>query len=121
MKTLSKLMLITMVAIMLVTVALPVLAIPQNPGSAIDTSVNTDTTGMSKFAGTIVNVLTTAGMIVSVIILMVLGIKYMMGSPEEKAEYKKVLVPYIVGAALVFGALAIANFIFDMLNQTPIV
>ena len=36
----------------------------------------------------------------------------MMGSAEEKAEYKKTLMPYVIGAALVFAASAIAGIIF---------
>lgn len=37
------------------------------------------------------------GSAISVICLVVLGIKYMMGSVEEKANYKKTLVPYLLG------------------------
>ena len=48
--------------------------------------------------------------------LVVIGIKYMMGSAEEKAEYKKTLMPYIIGAALVFAASAIAGIIYGFTN-----
>ena len=44
---------------------------------------------------------------------MVLGIKYMMGSAEEKAEYKKTMIPYVVGAILIFAATTIANAVFN--------
>ena len=60
----------------------------------------------------IVTIISTIGSVVSVIVLVVLGIKYMMGSAEEKAEYKKTLMPYVIGAALVFAASAIAGIIF---------
>ena len=52
----------------------------------------------------IVSTIRIVGMIVSVGILMVLGVKYMMGSAEEKAEYKKTMIPYLVGAILIFAA-----------------
>ncbi len=65
----------------------------------------------------ILGVLTTIGMYVSVIILIILGIKYMMGSAEEKAEYKKSLMPYVIGAGLVFSASAIAQIIYDLAIQ----
>ena len=45
----------------------------------------------------------------AVVVLLVLGIKYMMGSASEKAEYKKTMIPYLVGALLIFGASAIAK------------
>lgn len=36
----------------------------------------------------------------------------MTGSVEERAEYKKTLMPYIIGAALVFAASTIAGAIY---------
>ena len=56
-------------------------------------------------------------MAVSVIVLLVLGIKYMIGSAEEKAEYKKTMIPYLVGAVLVFGASAIAQVVYSIAKQ----
>ena len=43
----------------------------------------------NELVKTIVSWLTGIGMAVSVIVLLILGIKYMIGSAEEKAEYKK--------------------------------
>lgn len=64
----------------------------------------------------IVGVLTTIGMFVSVIMLIVLGIKYMLGSTEEKAEYKKSLMPYVIGAAIVFTGSLVPNIIYKIAN-----
>ncbi len=61
----------------------------------------------------IIQIVSVIGSIASVIVLVVLGIKYMMGSAEEKAEYKKTLLPYIIGAALVFAASSIAGIVFN--------
>ena len=52
--------------------------------------------------------------LVTVIILLVLGIKYMMGSASEKAEYKKTMIPYLVGAVLIFGASAITTVVVQL-------
>ena len=62
----------------------------------------------------IVGVVQTVASIVSVAALIIIGIKYMMGSAEEKAEYKKTLLPYIIGAAFVFAASTIASIIFNL-------
>ena len=35
----------------------------------------------------------------------------MLGSAEEKAEYKKVFMPYLIGAVLLFSAAGIAQAI----------
>ena len=52
------------------------------------------------------------GVIVSVITLMVLGIKYMFGSIEEKAEYKKTAIYYIIGAVLIFSGTTVPNILY---------
>ena len=65
----------------------------------------------------VMGILQTTGIVISVLILIILGIKYMMGSAEEKAEYKKTMIPYIVGAALIFGASVIANVVFEFFSN----
>ena len=68
----------------------------------------------------ILGVLQTVGVILAVIILVILGIKYMMGSAEEKAEYKKTMVPYLVGAVFIFAAPIIANIVYNFVKSlTP--
>ncbi len=64
----------------------------------------------------IITVISTIGSVVSVIVLVVIGIKYMIGSVEEKAEYKRTLMPYVIGAGLVFAASAIAGAIYNMVK-----
>ena len=72
----------------------------------------TGTSGIADAGQQIVTILATAGSVISVIVLAILGIKYMMGSTEEKAEYKKSLLPYVIGAGLVFAAAAIASLVY---------
>ncbi len=64
----------------------------------------------------IMGIINTVGVVIAVVILMILGIKYMMGSAEEKAEYKKTMIPYIIGAVLIFGATTIANAVYNFAN-----
>lgn len=71
------------------------------------------TEDISTVGKKIMGIVQTVGVVVAVVILMVLGIKYMMGSAEEKAEYKKTMLPYIIGAVLIFGATAIANMVYN--------
>ena len=73
-----------------------------------------DSTALQTKAGKIMGMIRNVAVIASVIILMVLGVKYMLGSVEEKAEYKKSFIPLIVGIVLVVSATAIASFIFNM-------
>lgn len=47
-------------------------------------------------AGKVVGQINFLGIIISVIVLTIIGVKYMLGSIEEKAAYKETLKPYII-------------------------
>ena len=69
---------------------------------------------VTEIGNQIIGIITTIGVVVAVIVLLVLGIKYMMGSASEKAEYKKTMIPYLVGAILIFGASAITKVVVSL-------
>lgn len=73
-------------------------------------------TQITSVGSSIVGILQVVGIVLSVVILIVLGIKYMMGSSEEKAEYKKTMLPYFIGAIILFAAVNIAKVIVNMSN-----
>lgn len=70
------------------------------------------TDNVKNVGGRIVGIIQVVGTIAAVAMLIVLGIKYMMGSAEERAEYKKTMFPYIVGAVLIFAAANLAQMIY---------
>lgn len=74
--------------------------------------VKTDT--VKVMAGRILGLIRNVAIIASVVLIAVLGVKYMLGSVEEKAEYKKSFVPLIVGAVVVMAATQIATMIFSL-------
>ena len=51
----------------------------------------------------------TVGETIAVIMLIVIGIKYMTSAPEGKAEYRKIMIPYIIGAILIYTASSLAG------------
>ena len=65
----------------------------------------------------VIGVVRTIGSILSVVVLAIIGIKYMLGSVEERAEYKTSMVPYIWGAVLVFGITNILVIIMDVISS----
>lgn len=69
---------------------------------------------IEKIGNDIIQILLVIASIISVLVLIVLGIKYMFGSVEEKAEYKKTLMPYVIGATLIFASATIAGIIYDL-------
>ena len=68
-------------------------------------------------AGIIVNAITTVGTVISVIMVMSLGIKYMLASVEQKAEYKKSMIPMFIGAILLFAGSTIVSIIYQLVEQ----
>lgn len=87
------------------------------PSSVDGSGATVNTTGVQNIGQNIFAVIRTVGILLSVIILVVLGIKYMMGSAEEKAEYKKTMIPYIVGAALIFAASALSQVLYNVFSN----
>ena len=70
-----------------------------------------------RIGNSIIGTITVVASIISVIALIILGIKYMLGSVEERAEYKKVLWPYFVGAIMVFGITNIINLVINLVGN----
>ena len=70
-----------------------------------------------EIAGKVMGLIRNIAVIGGVLLLMILGIKYMMGSVEEKADYKKSLVPLIVGIIVVMAATQIMTMIFGFFNK----
>lgn len=64
--------------------------------------------------GNFIGVVQVVASILSIICLIVLGIQYMMGSVEQKAEYKKTLFPYMLGAIMVFGIGNLLSIIYNV-------
>lgn len=65
-------------------------------------------------AGKLLGALQVIGTIVSIIVLIVMGMKYMVGSASEKAEYKKTMIPYLIGALLIFTGTLLPHLIYDV-------
>ncbi len=74
---------------------------------------NEDTKDTFDKAGIILGAVRNISVVVSVISLMIIGVKYMIGSVEEKANYKQTMLPYIIGCVLAAGGTTIVTFIYN--------
>lgn len=70
---------------------------------------------LEDMAGKILGIIQLVGTSISVTMLMVIGIKYMVGSVEEKATYKKELWPYFIGALLLFSGTYFPQLIYEII------
>lgn len=79
-----------------------------------------DITGVQNVTDVLYNILLAVGIIVAVIVGLLIGIKYMTGSVAQKSETKQLLLPYIVGCVVIFGAFGIWKIVVELLNQTQV-
>jgi succinate dehydrogenase hydrophobic anchor subunit len=80
-------------------------------------SAQIDKGSLQNASSSIYNILLICGMIVAVLIGAILGIKFMIGSVEEKAEIKAALVPFVIGCIVVFGAFGIWKIVVTIGNN----
>lgn len=76
-------------------------------------SVHTATSTIETVLGT----LQTIGSVCSVIALVIIGLRYMLSSLEEKANMKGVLIYYVVGAVLVFATSNVVGLFYDIITK----
>lgn len=69
-----------------------------NKGVSIDEKKLQDTSKL------IYNILLTLGICIAVVIASILGMKFMIGSVEEKAQVKDALIPFVIGCVVISGA-----------------
>lgn len=73
-----------------------------------------DNSLMKSKSGIIIGAINIIGIIVSVITLSIIGIRYMLGSVEARAEYKQIMLPWLIGAVMVFTMTTIPNIIYNI-------
>lgn len=92
--------------------------------SGADDFINKGTNGtnvidqyqLEETSDLIYNILLGISMVLAVIVGMILGIKYMMSSTEEKAEIKETLIPYVVACVITFGAFTIWKIVINIIQ-----
>lgn len=67
--------------------------------------------------GAVINVFQIIGIGVGIVCLIMIGIKYMYGSPEHKAKIKDDSIMFIVGAILVFSSAAILQIVKMFIDE----
>ena len=90
---------------------------PDDYEPKLDSMKSGDYDRVASFAGKIINVISVIGIVISVIMIIALGIKYIVGTVEERAEYKKNMVPMLVGAIMIFSISTIVDIIYNITNS----
>ena len=65
----------------------------------------------------IYNIFFSLGVVITVLVGAILGIKYMFGSIEEQVKVKETLFPYLIGCIVIFSAFAIWKIVINILAK----
>ena len=116
MKRTIKLLTVLLIAVMVISMFSTVFASGVTPNEISASYENVDSTNMKKLAGSILGWIRNIAAILSVVLIAILGVKFMLGSTEERAEYKKSFMPLIIGLFVVLAATTIATWIWGALS-----
>jgi TRAP-type C4-dicarboxylate transport system permease small subunit len=112
---------ITKIIVALVLIATVCLAVTTVFGVTIPVASSGGVDGSGGLTGTTARILGVVKYIcyaAAVIMLVMLGVKYLTASPDGKAEIKKTAVQYVIGAVLVFAAGVILTIIQNVATAT---
>ena len=74
-------------------------------------------TAVTKTANNIIGIVQVICYAAAVIMLVLVGVKFITASPEGKAEIKKSAIQYVIGAIIVFAAGALLGVILNLSNS----
>lgn len=69
--------------------------------------------GIPAAINQMISILQYAGSGIALIVITILGMKYILASPSEKADVKKSIMPIAIGCFLLFGGVNIAKLIAE--------
>ena len=96
------------------------LAVDWNSKLSNQTSASSDSEVVQKtqkISGAAITIAQVVGVGIAVIMLIVLAMKYMTSAPSDRAEIKKHMVVYVVGALVMFSAVGILQIIKSLASN----
>jgi hypothetical protein len=85
-------------------------------------AVSASGTRTGNVINNVIGIMQVVGTGISLIVITILGIKYIIASPGEKADVKKAIMPIGIGCILLFGAVnlmaALEDFAPSVLNNS---
>lgn len=85
-----------------------------NPSSYDPSNTDSSNHKTARIIGELVGIVRVVGTVVSLIVVVILGIKYMFGSTENKAKYKESMVPYVVGVVMLVAVVNILGILYKI-------
>lgn len=72
---------------------------------------------MDKLTATIMTIARTVSVAIAIVMLLVIGMKYMISSPGDRADIKKHAIAYVVGAFILFGVSGILTILLTFAEK----
>jgi len=107
----------TILSVLLLTIAILAVTATATLAASVTIPTGSNVTVLKGIGGSIIGLVQAAGIIVAVVMIIVVGIKYLTSSPEGKAQYKGTLMAYVVGAVLIFAATQIVGIVANFANS----
>ena len=112
-KIIKKLFIIFIGILMIHNSTLYAITIDTNVNIGETDAINSSDSMISEFVG----VFQVIGAVISILALVIIGIRYMLSSLEEKAKMKGILVYYIIGAILVFATSSVLSIAYNVMTN----
>jgi len=119
-KNVRKILSIVLIAIIAISILFSFTTIVNADESVFDTpeaQTSEATTWIRNKGGVVLGVFQAVGTTIAVIMLVWLGVRYILASPDGKAEIKKQAFAYILGSVLLFGATAIIQVVKNVAKE----
>ena len=113
MKSINKIIVVMLVMIFF-TITLSYAGVLDDPGAYVPRGQ--EVTSLKTKGNKVIGVINKIGSIVAILGLLVMGIRFMLGSVEEKAQYKETMMPYVIGAFLLYSAPKVVLIIQKMMQ-----
>lgn len=85
-----------------------------NPGEYDPTQETVEAGKIAEIISKIFGIFRAFAIVVSVVSLIIIGYRFIIGSVEDRAKYKETLIPYIVGFTLTVSILGILELLFKL-------
>lgn len=75
---------------------------------------DSEITTLTSNVGIILGIIRNINVVVAVIVLMIIGVKFIIGSVEQRATYKEQMKPYIIGVLLAASGTTLVSYIYNV-------
>ena len=113
MKKVSKILLVIVIILAFIIIPQTSFAVTDDISQWDISMTQTVPPKINNIVGIIISTLRNVSVIITVLVITILGIKYMIGSVQEKAEYKKTYINIILGVVLITMVTTIVKVIFE--------